>query len=1050
MAIPTRQDGLRVVGTRFFAALRMTDGTLGMINGARGTTGRALAIMLVAALLVAVAFCASVAPAFSQSSANGEHYYNTSDSPFMNAEQSAKNNPDQKDYMDGPVQHGPHGEVSDKQCSYCTTGANWPAVVPPTSHQTDPRSYAAIKAVNKATAADNPIVGRNLLSGNLAATALSVGMQQAIARAQMPESVMPLAKEMQNQQNQVNADNAANMERNQAGCAIDYVRTYLENFTSNAGNKWNRLRNELFIPMAILLLLPGAVLAQGKAIVAQGFPIFGQVNPFDGIIRAIVAIFLIPATALVVNYGIDLSNSINYSIRDTYKRIFGSDMYRDAMSAHVRAFPVRQPSENKNYIPRRMPTMKEPLGAANTPFAKMEGRSLSIKLEDPVAGLSEVPEDRANEMVPYFVNQQRLAYNGLNAGLATTWTILCAFQMAYLYYLWFVGPVVAALWVYPMKQLRDALPNWVDGVITLCFWSLFWNTTVLIMACFRGVDDTGTVIMTALNFLSTACVKFAFDFSGLVKAAGAEAAKMAEKAAAGGGAKGGGGGKSAAGQGGKSASAPGASPAVNPGKALPDSHASFPGSHSNNNNNNSALASMHNLSNLRGSDTLSEGASRAHLLAAADAGGFPGSFAGERSAKGATTGSSVADALVPPPPGQGATDAVVPGIPSISGQDVGELSPPLLMDRLQQVSAIAAWDTGDADTDSALYTSQALALAGYSDTATYGSDASGGYVATGYSPDLGIDTVNPTTGAPVLSTTGAVAAYEGSYPGGMSNRQRADLGPNNPMTEAQRQLAEQMQAEQSGGNLPGQARGHHERSFAELAALTGAGSIDQRLNSQGSFAAAGSARPGNDLPPALVNGNTINNAYGSRPPVDQSQIVNAINAQYDLVYGDAYLQASLSQLPADDSVVAQTWRQPADTQYQPDPQADAQVTAMNFAPDSQVNYATDNGAGYSVDPGQTTITQTPYGNQYQENNYPTREYSTPVVEYANAAVSSPPDVYAACGLYEPAAPVYQTAAYATPADAAYQVAQAQADVRAARQSAIALALGRACSVAPPA
>jgi hypothetical protein len=122
---------------------------------------------------------------------------------------------------------------------------------------------------------------------------------------------------------------------------------------------------------------------------------------------------------------------------------------------------------------------------------------------------------------------------------------------------------------------------------------------------------------------------------------------------------------------------------------------------------------------------------------------------------------------------------------------------------------------------------------------------------------------------------------------------------------------------------------------------------------------------------------------------------------------------------------------------------------MNFAPDSPVNYPTDNGGGYSVDPGQTTITQTPYGNQYQENAYPTREYSSPVVEYANAAVSSPPDVYAACGLYEPAAPVYQTAAYATPADPAYQVAQAQADVRAARQSAIALALGRACSIAPP-
>src|SRR5262249_21826450 len=191
-------------------------------------------------IALVTAGCGSAIDVYAQSSAGGEHYYNTSDSPFMNAEQSAKNNPDQKDYMDGPVQHGPHGEVSDKQSSYNTTGANWPACVPGTCKQTDPRSFAAINACNKATGADNPAIGRNLLSGNLAATAMAVGMQQAVARAQMPESVMPLAKEMQNQQNQCNADNSANMERNQAGCALDYVRTYLENFTSNGGNKWNR------------------------------------------------------------------------------------------------------------------------------------------------------------------------------------------------------------------------------------------------------------------------------------------------------------------------------------------------------------------------------------------------------------------------------------------------------------------------------------------------------------------------------------------------------------------------------------------------------------------------------------------------------------------------------------------------------------------------------------------------------------------------------------------------------------------------------------------
>src|SRR5207244_3128955 len=117
-------------------------------------------------------------------------------------------------------------------------------------------------------------------------------------RAQKPESIIPLAREMQNQQNILGADNAANMERSQAACAIDFAKDYLENFTVDANNKWNKVRDQLFVPMALLLLLPGAVLAQVKAVVAQGFPIFkeGEINPFDGLVRSVVAIFLIPAS----------------------------------------------------------------------------------------------------------------------------------------------------------------------------------------------------------------------------------------------------------------------------------------------------------------------------------------------------------------------------------------------------------------------------------------------------------------------------------------------------------------------------------------------------------------------------------------------------------------------------------------------------------------------------------------------------------------------------------------------------------------------------------
>jgi hypothetical protein len=91
---------------------------------------------------------------------------------------------------------------------------------------------------------------------------------------------------------------------------------------------------------------------------------------------------------------------------------------------------------------------------------------------------------------------------------------------------------MAALWVWPVAQLRSAFPSWVEGVVTICFWSLFWNTAVLLMACFRGIDETGTVVMTAINFLTTASVQYAFDFAGIIKDAGQQATGMASGAQA--------------------------------------------------------------------------------------------------------------------------------------------------------------------------------------------------------------------------------------------------------------------------------------------------------------------------------------------------------------------------------------------------------------------------------------------------------------------------------------------------------------------------------------
>jgi hypothetical protein len=330
-----------------------------------------------------------------------------------------------------------------------------------------------------------------------------------------PERFMWMANSTAGLQATSAANSAANATTNQAESAIDFTKKYLTNFTAQAGNRWQVIRDQLFIPMAILLLLPGAVLAQVRAIVAQGSPVFGDVNPFEGIIRSIVAIFLIPGTFLVINYGIDVANSITFTIGDEYRRIFGTDMYADAICAEQRAFASNTPGSNLNAVlPNNGQAQDNGNQSGTSVWNPYEAMTLVTRKYDPCAHVDTqvVPDESAD----WQKQITRMLTNGGNVALTGTWNIMCAFQMAFLYYLWCMGPIAAALWVWPIAKLRQALPSWIEGVIVLCFWALFWNTTVLLMACFRGVGDSGTVIMSALNCLSTACVQYAFDFSGLV------------------------------------------------------------------------------------------------------------------------------------------------------------------------------------------------------------------------------------------------------------------------------------------------------------------------------------------------------------------------------------------------------------------------------------------------------------------------------------------------------------------------------------------------------
>ncbi len=384
-----------------------------------------------------------------------------------------------------------------------------------------------------------------------------------MAKAKKPSNAVPKAQATQQAQQNQAGNNAGDIAREQAIQAIDYSQRVMKNFTTEGGNRWNRLRDGFFVPMALLLILPGAVLTQVRAIIAQGNPVMvGQASPLEGIQRAIIGIFLVPSTYLVVNYAIDLGNSLQYTIASEYARLQGTDMYQDAMCAEIRAFGVRYISENEGSLANLPQPDTSPRG--NEPFAKGEGMMWG-KLVDPCVGLNEVPANRDDNCMSQASLGMRMAMNMSNAGINTAWSILTAFQMAFMYYLYFVGPIMAALWTWPLKIFKDAFPAWIEGVVTLAFWSFFWNVVILIIALSKSEASSGLYIVTACNFLATASVRYAFDFAGLMRGAAAQAEKLGAQAAqkAGKGGKGGKGGS----QGGQSSGTPASTPAAAPAAA---------------------------------------------------------------------------------------------------------------------------------------------------------------------------------------------------------------------------------------------------------------------------------------------------------------------------------------------------------------------------------------------------------------------------------------------------------------------------------------------------
>ncbi len=197
-----------------------------------------------------------------------------------------------------------------------------------------------------------------------------------------------------------------------------------------------QMYKNVFIPMAVLLILPGAILTQIFAI-ASGSGLSSsqdERNPFTGILRATVAVFLIPATQVIVSYGIDIGNSTTYEVTN----------FLNAEAIMNWTQPMLNPYQGMTAMQKENAQKDQSTGAA---------------LMETALG-----------------TVQMLLGNAL--------MVLAAYQVVLACYLFLFGPVAAAFLAWPARVgnlFKPVFSQWLGGLINLVLWRFWWCIIVLVM-----------------------------------------------------------------------------------------------------------------------------------------------------------------------------------------------------------------------------------------------------------------------------------------------------------------------------------------------------------------------------------------------------------------------------------------------------------------------------------------------------------------------------------------------------------------------------------------
>lgn len=191
-----------------------------------------------------------------------------------------------------------------------------------------------------------------------------------------------------------------------------------------------------FMPLGILLLLVGAILTQTKNYVSAPFAsaMASTWQPFEGILRAMVAIFLLGTVQLVVSYSIDFGNSMTDAVKQTIDLQTVDQWSQDLMNPTKNMTPAQVAARNKD----------ESTAASST----------------------------------------RAVFGGVQALLNTALMVLTTYQLVAVCYLFLLGPIAAAMFAWPDgvgSLFRPVFGNWVNALTDLVLWRFWWCVILLCM-----------------------------------------------------------------------------------------------------------------------------------------------------------------------------------------------------------------------------------------------------------------------------------------------------------------------------------------------------------------------------------------------------------------------------------------------------------------------------------------------------------------------------------------------------------------------------------------